>query len=225
MSYTDCALTVARFTDRDAKHDTDPNSAFWAGASSILAQSDTFGRPVPGHRTEIYAQWGSTHLYFLFVCAYDALHLRPSPATGTKTQELWNWDVAEVFIGSDFEHIGRYKEFEVSPQGEWLDIAVDLDKSNIPKEWLWSSGVEAAAHIAADEQTWYGFLRIPYSSIDDRPAAAGNRLRINFFRSQGPPEAYREIAWQPCYQASFHVPEFFGILQLLPPVSQELPLG
>ena len=44
-----------------------------------------------------------------------------------ETNELWNWDVAEVFIGSDFKNIRRYKEFEVSPQAEWVDLDVNLD--------------------------------------------------------------------------------------------------
>ena len=43
-----------------------------------------------------------------------------------ETNELWNWDVAEVFIGSDFKNIRRYKEFEVSPQAEWVDLDINL---------------------------------------------------------------------------------------------------
>ena len=44
-----------------------------------------------------------------------------------ETNELWNWDVAEVFIGSDFKNIRRYREFEVSPQAEWVDLDLNLD--------------------------------------------------------------------------------------------------
>jgi len=57
-------------------------------------------------------------------------------------------------------------------------------------------------------------MKIPFSAIDTRPPAAGNRLRINLFRSQGPPSARHEIAWQATMSDSFHVPERFGTLTL-----------
>jgi hypothetical protein len=58
-------------------------------------------------------------------------------------------------------------------------------------------------------------MRIPYSSIDSRAAAAGNTLRINLFRSQGPDSARHQIAWQAPMSNSFHVPERFGLLKLV----------
>ena len=101
---------------RDASADTDPNSAFWRGVAPILAERDGSGNPVPGHRTEIRSRWTGRNLYFLFICPYEQLNLKPEPKTETETNELWKWDVAEVFIGSDFKNIRRYKEFEISPQ-------------------------------------------------------------------------------------------------------------
>jgi hypothetical protein len=32
------------------------------------------------------------------------LNLKPDPQPTVETSGLWNWDVAEAFIGSDFEH-------------------------------------------------------------------------------------------------------------------------
>jgi len=58
-------------------------------------------------------------------------------------------------------------------------------------------------------------MKIPYSAIDTRPAAAGNVLRINLFRSQGSPTARHELAWQAPMSKSFHVPERFGQLKLV----------
>jgi hypothetical protein len=57
-------------------------------------------------------------------------------------------------------------------------------------------------------------MKIPFSAIDPRRPAAGNVLRINLFRSQGPPSARHEIAWQAPMSDSFHVPERFGTLTL-----------
>ena len=100
---------------RDASADTDPNSDFWRGATPVLAEGDREGNPVPGHRTEIRSRWTGRNLYFLFTCPYEQLNLKPEPKTETETNQLWKWDVAEVFIGSDVKNIRRYKEFEISP--------------------------------------------------------------------------------------------------------------
>jgi hypothetical protein len=46
-------------------------------------------------------------------------------------------------------------------------------------------------------------MKIPYAAVDNHPAAAGNTLRINFFRSQGPASARHQIAWQAPVSNSF----------------------
>ena len=111
----------------DLDPDTNPASGFWKSAPAVFATNDNFGKPWTGLKTEIRSRWTKDNLYFLFICPYDELWLKPEPATGTETNKLWDWDVAEVFIGSDFEHIRRYKEFELSPQGEWVDLDINLD--------------------------------------------------------------------------------------------------
>jgi hypothetical protein len=35
-----------------------------------------------------------------------------------------NWHVAEAFIGSDYLKTSRYKEFQVSPRGEFVDLDI-----------------------------------------------------------------------------------------------------
>jgi len=205
---------TARFVDRDSGPDTDPHSDFWAGASSVIARNDNLGNPVPGHKTEVLVQWTLKNLYLLFICPYQELNLKPDPDLTAETYELWNWDVAEVFVGSDFKNIRRYKEFEVSPQGEWVDLDVNLDNPPHEVGWVWKSGCEVAARIDAPRKTWYGFMRIPWPAIDSRPTAAGNELRINFYRGQGRAPNLKLIAWQPTHKPTFHVPESFGVLRL-----------
>jgi hypothetical protein len=46
-------------------------------------------------------------------------------------------------------------------------------------------GFEVSARIDREHRVWYGAMKIPYSAIDPRPAAAGNFLRANVFRSPG----------------------------------------
>ena len=168
-----------------------------------------------GYRTEVLTRWTAKNLYFLFVCPYEELNLKPNPNRSAETNELWNWDVAEVFIGADFTNIRRYKEFEISPQGEWVDLEIDLSKPNHEDGWKWNSGFQVSARIDEAAHVWYGAMKIPYSAIDNRPAARGNLLRINLFRSQGPASARHEIAWRSPMSDSFHVPERFGLLKLV----------
>ena len=151
----------------------------------------------------------------MFSCPYEELYLKPEPVTDKETNKLWDWDVAEVFIGSDYKNIRRYKEFEVSPQGEWVDLDIDLDRRHEDSGWKWNSNFEVSSRIDKAAHVWYGAMRIPYASIDSRPAAAGNTLRINLFRCQGPASSRRYIAWRAPMRDSFHTPERFGTLKLV----------
>ncbi len=203
------------WADSDPSLDTNVSSSFWRGSPPIYMDADPYGKPDPKYRTEIRTRWTTHNLYFLFVCPYEKLNLKPNPSPSAETNQLWNWDVAEAFIGSDFQHIRHYKEFEISPQGEWVDLDIDLDQPHHEDGWKWNSGFQVSARIDEAAHVWYGAMKIPYSAIDTRPAAPGNVLRINLFRSQGPPSARHEIAWRASMSNSFHVPERFGTLTLL----------
>jgi hypothetical protein len=211
-------MIASRYAPSDFTLTANPQAAQWKDAPPVIAENGPRGERVPGHRTEIRSRWTRDNIYFLFVCPYRELHLRPNPSTASETNELWNWDVAEVFVGSDFEHITRYKEFEVSPQGEWVDL--DIDRANPLPEggWRWNSGFAVKARIDARRKIWYGEMRIPLKSIDSRDSrapAAGLEMRINFYRCQGREPDRKFIAWQPTGEGSFHVPQAFGLLKLV----------
>jgi hypothetical protein len=209
----------AIFRSIRAPHDVtlelNPQSAFWRDASPIYLERDNYGQPVAAFRTEVRSRWTNDYLYFLFVCPYEKLNLKPAPKTKTETNQLWNWDVAEVFIGSDFHNIGRYKEFEMSPQGEWVDLDVNLDSPHHEDGWTWNSGFQVVATIDREKKIWYGAMRIPFKAIDPRNPQAESMLRINLFRSQGPSSDTKRLAWQSPMSDSFHVPERFGLLELV----------
>jgi Carbohydrate family 9 binding domain-like len=199
----------------DLTMDTNPDSAFWKQAAPVFAEKDKEGRELSGYRTEIRSRWTRKYIYFLFTCPYEQLFLKPDPATKTETNQLWNWDVAEVFLGSDFQNIRRYKEFEISPQGEWIDLDVDLAKPHHEEGWTWNSGFEVVARIDRKASIWYGAMKIPWSALGESSPSAGKTFRVNFFRSQGPLSSRKDIAWQPTMSETFHVPERFGLLRLV----------
>jgi hypothetical protein len=200
---------------RDVSLNLDPASKFWRASSRTFMDKDPYGKVVPGYRTELRTRWTKNNLYFLFVCPYERLNLKPSPNTAQETNELWNWDVAEVFLGSDFTDIQRYKEFEISPQGEWIDLDINLHKAHHEEGWAWNSGFAVLARIDPAGHSWYGAMRIPWKAIDSRPPAAGNTLRINLFRSQGPASDNHEVTWQAPKSNTFHTPERFGLIRLV----------
>ena len=202
------------WAENDVKLETNPSSPFWRVAPPVYLENDSHGHRIPKYRSEVRTRWTKQNLYFLFVCPYEQLNLKPDPEISTETNELWNWDVAEVFIGADFKDIKRYKEFEVSPQSEWVDLDIDLNKPHHEEGWKWNSGFQVSARIDRAAHVWYAAMKIPYSAIDTNAAGVGNTLRVNFFRSQGPTSNRHEITWQAPMADTFHVPERFGLLQL-----------
>jgi hypothetical protein len=127
---------------------------------------------------------------------------------------LWDWDVAEVFVGADFDNIRLYKEFEMSPRGEWIDLDINAQKLRAEVNMKWNSGWTVKARLDEANKVWYGEMKIPLASIDKRPPKSGNEMRINFYRAQGPPEGRIYMCWQPTNDRSFHNPAAFGILRL-----------
>lgn len=201
--------------DKDVALTTNPRSAFWRGGRPVYADRDAAGKPVPGHRTTIVSRWTEKNLYLLYVCPYEDLNLKPDPVTERETYELWNWDVAELFLGTDFQNIRRYKEFEVSPQGEWVDLDVDLALPKHEVGWVWNSGFTVAARIDRKARVWYGAMQIPFSALMPNSPNAGTVFRANLYRSQGAGEQNKAIAWQAPMTSTFHTPERFGTLKLV----------
>jgi hypothetical protein len=203
------------YVAQDVQLSADPNAAHWKRARPIIAANDALGRETANHRTEVRSLWTDKNLYFLFTCPYEQLNLKPAPSQ-TETNKLWEWDVAEVFIGADFKNIRQYKEFQVSPQSEWVDLHIDRDKPWPEGGWKWNAeGFKVLAKIDQGKKVWYGEMRIPIASIDGASAKAGSEMRINFYRLQGPGPNRKGIAWQPTGGGSYHVPEAFGRIVLV----------
>jgi hypothetical protein len=207
-------VAVSRRLPADQALNTDPSSALWDSAPVTVAEKGPRGEEAPGHRTEIRSRWTQRYLYFLFVCPYEELHLISNPRTDVETNKLWDHDVAEVFIGADFNRIWQYREFQVSPQGEWVDLDIDRKQPKPEGGWKWDSNFEVQARLDREKKIWYGAMKIPILTITIRPPRPGFEFRANFFRIQGPPPDRIHVAWRPTGQASYHVPEAFGTLRL-----------
>jgi hypothetical protein len=195
---------------------TDPKSNMWASANSAWIAKDC-SRTIdyPDLKTEVRGFWTDTELYLLFICPYRSLNLF-LPAQNNKARRgLWDRDVVEVFLGDDWENIRRYREFEVAPTGDWIDLAIDLDRRGADREWR--SGWNTAARIDEKARIWYAACRIPLRSVSEKPVKAGTRWRANLYRidGEGPDSQRRFMCWQQTCAIGRdpnHVPENFGTL-------------
>jgi hypothetical protein len=207
-------VLVSRHARSDFALTADPRSKAWKGVQGVFAERDRHGAVVPGHRTEIRSLWTEKNLYLLFIAPYEELYLKSDPSTSADTSKLWDWDVAEAFIGTDFQDIKKYKELQVSPQGEWVDLAIDRGAHPPSHDVAWNSGYEVKARIDAGQRVWYGEMRIPLAALGLPHAHRGDEARLNLYRCQGPPANRKYINWQTVNSESFHTPEAFGRLRL-----------
>ena len=199
-----------KFAKKDPVLSADPKSKFWKGIAPVLATKNNLGVETPGHRTEIRTRWTAANLYVLMSCPYEDLYLIPNPVTAAETNKLWEHDAAELFIGADFDKINRYREYQVSPQGEWVDLDIDTKQALPEGGWKWNSGMKVKAQIDQKAKIWYGEFQIPLVSITDKPVKAGTEMRGNFYRFQGPPPNRNSVAWVQTGRPSNHTPEKFA---------------
>ena len=200
------------YSSREPTPDLNPKSSFWKKVGLVTIDNDYMGEPMPKYRSQVRSRWTKDNLYLLFVCPYETFWLKPDPDTKNETNQLWNFDVAEAFIGSDFQQINRYREFEVSPRGEWVDLDIDRGNQRQSGGWKWNSGFQVKTRIDEKEHLWYAEMIIPWNSLQTAPPVVGGELRANFFLSVG--QTKTNLAWRPPHKRTFHTPEAFGILKL-----------
>jgi hypothetical protein len=128
---------------------------------------------------------------------------------------LWDRDVVEMFLGDDWKNIRHYREFEIAPTGDWIDLAIDLDRQSY--DYHWRSGWKTMARIDEAHKVWYAAARIPLSAVSKARVQSGAKWRMNLYRiaGLGPDTQRKFLCWQPtCVKDRDpnHVPEHFGTL-------------
>ncbi len=185
-----------------------------AGAGQLLSK-DCYSRlSYPEAQTTIEAFWSDTDLYVFFRCPYKELNLFLPANHSEARMNLWDRDVVEMFVGDDWENIRHYREFEIAPTGDWIDLAIDLNRDSF--DHTWRSGWETTARIEEANKIWYAAARIPLKSISEKPVKPGTKWRINFYRIDAPGDDKQRhfMCWQQTcsHQHGNHTPESFGTL-------------
>lgn len=198
------------------KLNTDPRSATWTHASSAWITRDcTHQIDYPKLKTEVRAFWTDSDLYLLFISPYNELNLWLPADNSQDRLKLWDRDVVEFFLGDDWTDIKKYREFEIAPTGDWVDLDIDLNKDTYDAKW--NSGWERQGRIDKKHHIWYAAARVPLHSVSEKEVVNGTRWRANLYRIDGlgPDSERRFMCWQPTCVVNRdpnHVPENFGTL-------------
>ena len=196
--------------DRELGLDARRPAAEWQSATAIVFCQDWRGEnPDPVRQTEVRLLWTPKTLYLRFECRYRELFVFEDADPNCRRDQLWDRDVAEAFLQPDPAQPRHYREFEVSPNGMWIDLDIfPGGRSDL------MSGLTRSAWLDPERLSWAAELAIPMKALvaNFDPAAV---WRANFYRVEGPREPRFYSAWQPTRtpQPNFHVPAAFGKLR------------
>jgi hypothetical protein len=194
----------------------DPNSSTWKRAwSTWIIKDCSHQLDYPKLKTEVRGFWTDSDLYLLFICPYTELNLWLPADNSRDRLKLWDRDVVEFFLGDDWANIKRYREFEIAPTGDWVDLDIDISRDYYDAKW--NSGWQRQGRIDEKNHVWYAAARVPLRSISEKPILAGSKWRANLYRIDGLGEdpVRHFMCWQPTCVTNRdpnHVPEHFGTL-------------
>jgi alpha-galactosidase len=200
------ASQVAGEISLDAEHP----AAEWQSAQPIVFCSDWQGNnPDELRPTEVRVLWSSQTLYLRFECRYRELFFFEDADSNGRRDHLWDRDVAEAFLQPDSARERYYREFEVSPNGMWIDLDIFPGGLSDLK-----SGMTRSVFLDEKTRRWAAELAIPMNALTRNfdPKAV---WRVNFYRVEGKREPRAYLAWRPTGTAvpNFHVPAAFGRLR------------
>ena len=186
-----------------------PKPSSWENARSVRFQADWQGKNAdPERETEVRLLWTRETLYLRFQARYRVITVFADAEPNGRRDQLWDRDVAEVFLQPNESNRRRYKEFEISPNGMWIDLDIAPGEKHDLK-----SELRRRVTLNESSKTWIAELALPMKSLVERfdPVAT---WRVNFYRVEGPSEPRFYSAWQPTGTPApnFHVPEAFGTL-------------
>ena len=217
MSQTDRAVSldstdviVAAALEHDIQLDAAHPSPEWRRAAPVSFSSDWQGKnPDPATQTEVRVLWSRSILYLRFVSHYRELNLFPDSDPNGRRDHLWDRDVAEAFLQPDPSRPRFYKEFEVAPNGLWIDLDISPGRLADLK-----SGLQRSVWLDEANHSWAAELAIPMRALTEHfdPATTWH---ANFYRIEGKAEPRSYLAWRPTNtpQPNFHVPSAFGRLR------------
>lgn len=190
-----------------------PDTQMWSDASPCIFCKDWRGDTAYSElATEVRILWSPDTLFLRFDCHYRNIWVFEDSDPNGRRDGLWDRDVAEAFLQPDQFGTRNYKEFEISPNGMWVDLQI----SDQPRRDL-KSGLKCAASIDETNKIWIGQWAIPMRSLTTN-FDPSQSWKANFYRAEGKDPGRAYLAWQPTRtpEPQFHVPAAFGTLRFEP---------
>jgi len=184
-----------------------PGISAWEKALPVTFCSDWCGEHAdPLRATEVRLLWSHECLYIRYLCNYREIYAYEGG--NTRRDQLWLRDVAELFIHTGSDDLRHYREFEISPNGDWLDLDIcQGEKSHLLCD------LKSRVVVNPGSRTWTAEMAIPINCLT-AAFSPHETWRLNLFRIEGAEPNRFYSAWQPTHtpKPNFHVPERFGAL-------------
>jgi hypothetical protein len=183
----------------------------WKKAETVTIDKYWSGEPAPeGRRFKARLLWSETAVYVYFEAnQQEPLVISETANLTTKTRGLWDRDVCEIFLAPDKETPRKYFEFEIAPNGEWIDLGIHQMPDRRETDWDYASGMQSKSLIEKDKIRMA--IKVEWKAFGKTPKA-GDVWLGNIFRCIGKDPTRGYLAWSPTLtkEPSFHVPEKFG---------------
>ncbi len=141
---------VAAYVAGEIRLDAAHPAAEWQKAHPIVFCTDWQGKnPDEQRETQVRVLWSQQTLYLRFECRYRELHVFADSDPNGRRDHLWDRDVAEAFLQPDPVREHYYREFEVSPNGMWIDL--DIFPGGLADL---KSGLKKSVMLDADGHRW-----------------------------------------------------------------------
>lgn len=201
--------TLAELYETPVPHDDSARRLLFADGISPPLSLETYVR----------GYWNRSSLFILFSGRYLNLRMDtedlPLEAQG-RTPRLWDKsDVFELMIGRDCARTGRYKEFQVAPNGRWMAADVSLAGDQLSTNEGWTCNFRSISFIHGEENVWRAGMEVPWEDLGG--LEAGGEWRCNFYRATGKFHGDELLAWRPTGYGDhcFHRPHLFGTIKIV----------
>ena len=189
----------------------------WSKAATTTIDKYWSGENAPdGRRFTAKILWSETALYVRFESNQtEPLIVSDTPNLKSKTKDLWDRDVCEIFLAPNKNEPRKYFEFEIAPTGEWIDLGIHQKPDERITDWDYDSGMRSAARIGKNKVV--SAIKIEWKAFGKTALKAGDVWLGNILRCVGKDATRGYLTWQPTMtkEASFHVPEKFGEFEFI----------
>jgi hypothetical protein len=188
----------------------------WKSAAETSIEKYWSGENAPkGRQFKAKLLWSDAALYVRFEANQnEPLVISEKANLTSKTRGLWDRDVCEIFLAPNKNEPRKYFEFEIAPNGEWIDLGIYQKPDERITDWDYVSGMKSAARIEKNKIVMA--IKIEWKAFGKTPKT-GEIWLGNVLRCVGSDPTRGYLTWQPTLtkEASFHVPEKFGEFEFI----------